>query len=108
MRQTSVARLYEAHRDSLNLTYVSGRIDARLSVGDEQIWPADLVGHLNLIHPTRLQVLGAAELAWAQRQANEKVAHHLNEILSAQPRVADSATVVPADQLPERLDIEIR
>ena len=85
MRQTSVARLYEAHRDSLSLSHVSGRLDARLSVGEERIWPADLVGHLNLIHPTRLQVLGAAELAWAQRQANEKVAHHLNEILSAHP-----------------------
>ena len=85
MRQTSVARLYEAHRDSLNLTHVSGRLDARLAVGDEQIWPADLVGHLNLIHPTRLQILGTAELAWAQRQSNEKVARHLNEILSARP-----------------------
>ena len=85
MRQTSVARLYEAHRESLNLSHVSGRLDARLAVGDEQIWPADLVGHLNLIHPTRLQILGTAELAWAQRQSNEKVARHLNEILSARP-----------------------
>lgn len=70
---------------SLSLVHVSGPIGARLSVAEERIWPADLVGHLNLIHPTRLQVLGAAELAWAQRQANEKVAHHLNEILSAHP-----------------------
>ena len=85
MRQTSLTRLYEAHRDSLSLVHVSGPIGARLSVAEERIWPADLVGHLNLIHPTRLQVLGAAELAWAQRQANEKVAHHLNEILSAHP-----------------------
>ena len=85
MRQTSVARLYEAHRESLNLSHVSGRLDARLAVGDEQIWPADLVGHLNLIHPTRLQIIGTAELAWAQRQSNEKVARHLNEILSARP-----------------------
>ncbi len=96
MRQTSVARLYEAHRDSLNLTHVSGSLDARLSVGDEQIWPADLVGHLNLIHPTRLQIIGTAELAWAQRQSNEKVARHLNEILSARPPaiiVADGCEV---------------
>ena len=85
MRQTSVARLYEVHRDNLNLAHVSGRLDARLAVGDEQIWPADLVGHLNLIHPTRLQIIGTAELAWAQRQSNEKVARHLNEILSARP-----------------------
>jgi ATP-binding cassette subfamily B multidrug efflux pump len=32
----------------------------------------------------------------------------INEILTAQPRVADSATVVAAEQLPDRLDIEVR
>ncbi|MER2553706.1 MAG: HPr(Ser) kinase/phosphatase [Thauera sp.] len=85
MRQTSLTRLYEAHRAGLSLVHVSGPLDVRLSVAEERIWPADLVGHLNLIHPGRLQVLGAAELAWAQRQAHEKVAHHLNEILSAHP-----------------------
>ena len=30
MRQTSVARLYEVHRDNLNLAHVSGRLDALL------------------------------------------------------------------------------
>ncbi len=38
-----------------------------------------------LIHPTRLQIIGAAELAWARRQTTDKVAHHLNEILSTWP-----------------------
>ena len=85
MRQTSLTRLYEAHRAGLSLVHVSGPLDVRLSVAEGRIWPADLVGHLNLIHPGRLQVLGAAELAWAQRQAHEKVAHHLNEILPAHP-----------------------
>lgn len=96
MRQTSVARLYETYRDSLKLCHVSGRLEARIAVAEERIWPADLVGHLNLIHPTRLQILGAAELAWARRQSNEKVAHHLNEILSARPPaiiVADGCEV---------------
>ncbi len=96
MRQTSVARLYEAYRERLQLTHVSGRLDARLAVAEERIWPADLVGHLNLIHPSRLQILGAAELAWARRQSNDKVAHHLNEILSSRPPaiiVADGCKV---------------
>ena len=69
MRQTSVARLFETERGHLELTHVSGRLDATLSVAEERIWPADLIGHLNLIHPTRLQIIGAAELAWAQRHA---------------------------------------
>lgn len=85
MRQTSVARLFEAERDRLQLTHVGGTLDARLSVTEDRIWPADLVGHLNLIHPSRLQVIGAAELAWAQRQAFDKVARHIDDILSARP-----------------------
>lgn len=85
MRQTTVAQLYKDHRIRLALTHVSGSLDGVLSVAEERIWPADLIGHLNLIHPTRLQVLGAAELAWAQRQSRDKVAHHLNGILSARP-----------------------
>lgn len=85
MRQTSVAKLYEDNRTRLQLTHVSGSLDGVLAVAEERIWPADLIGHLNLIHPTRLQILGAAELAWAQRQSRDKVAHHLNGILSARP-----------------------
>lgn len=85
MRQTSVERLYEAQRESLQLTHLGGRLDACLSVSEDVIWGADLVGHLNLIHPGRLQIIGAAELAWAQRQPAEKVARHLREILAANP-----------------------
>ncbi|NMF98347.1 HPr(Ser) kinase/phosphatase [Aromatoleum toluolicum] len=96
MRQTSVARLYDLHREQLELTHVSGRLDRVISVNEERIWPADLVGHLNLIHPTRIQILGAAELSWAQRHAREKVAHHLTEIISARPPaiiVADGCNI---------------
>lgn len=85
MRQTSVARLFEAQRERLALTHVFGTLERTLSVAEDHIWPADLVGHLNLIHPARMQILGAAELAWSQRQSREKVAHHLNEIIAAQP-----------------------
>jgi HPr kinase/phosphorylase len=85
MRQTSVAQLYDTLRHKLELTHVCGTLEGAISVTEERIWPADLVGHLNLIHPQRMQILGAAELGWARRQSREKVAHHLNEILAAHP-----------------------
>jgi len=44
-----------------------------------------MVGHLNLIHPDRLQILGSSELAWARRQTREKVVHHIRDILSYGP-----------------------
>ena len=85
MRRTSVAQLFDAHREQLELTHICGRLDREIAVPEERIWPADLVGHLNLMHPDRLQVIGAAELTWAQRQSREKIAHHLQEIFAARP-----------------------
>jgi len=98
MRQTNVALLYEVQRERLALTHVSGQLDRTISVTEERIWPADLIGHLNLIHPARLQILGAAELAWAQRQSREKIGHHLTEIINARPPaiiVADRCQIPP-------------
>ncbi|MCK0509909.1 HPr(Ser) kinase/phosphatase [Aromatoleum buckelii] len=98
MRQTNVALLYEAQRERLALTHVSGQLDRTISVTEDRIWPADLIGHLNLVHPARLQVLGAAELAWAQRQSREKVGHHVTEIINARPPaiiVADKCEIPP-------------
>jgi len=98
MRQTNVALLYEAQRERLALTHVSGQLDRTISVTEDRIWPADLIGHLNLIHPARLQILGAAELSWAQRQSREKIGHHLTEIINARPPaiiVADKCQIPP-------------
>ncbi|MBL8436756.1 MAG: HPr kinase/phosphorylase [Zoogloeaceae bacterium] len=85
MRQTSVAQLFESNQQRLQLTHLGGRLDALISVSEERIWPADLVGHLNLIHPDRVQIIGGAELAWARRHTREKVAHQFAEILAAKP-----------------------
>ncbi|MFT3734904.1 MAG: HPr(Ser) kinase/phosphatase [Rhodocyclaceae bacterium] len=96
MRRTSVAQLFEANRAALRLRHVAGRLDTYITVHDDRVWAADLVGHLNLIHPTRLQVIGETEFAWARRQAKDKLEHHLLAILAAPPPaiiVADDCEV---------------
>jgi len=85
MRQTSVARLFESRRERLALKHICGSLERHISVTESRIWPADLVGHLNLIHPERLQVMGAAELAWARKQPREKIMRHLDEIFAVRP-----------------------
>lgn len=85
MRQTTVARLFDDNLERLRLRHICGSLDTRISVSEDRIWPADMVGHLNLIHPDRLQILGTSELAWARRQTREKVIHHVREILSYGP-----------------------
>lgn len=96
MRRTSVAQLFESLRGKLLLDHVSGSLDAFFSISEERIWPADLVGHLNLVHPDRLQIIGAAEIDWARRQSRSTTIRHISDILSAQPPaiiVADNCEV---------------
>ena len=85
MVQTSVAQLFERHRESLQLTWISGSRESIIKTSLHGWTPADLVGFLNLIHPDRIQILGRAELAWAGRHPAEKVLHLFQEIMEARP-----------------------
>ena len=100
MHQLIVAQLFERHRDKLRLEWVCGPLNAAIQLPDN-VSPADLVGHLNLIHRDRIQVLGLPEIGWATTQPEEKVWHHISEIIAARPPaviVAD-ACAVPASVL---------
>lgn len=99
MRRTSIAQLFEDNHARLALRHIAGPLDAELRVPDDKNWPADLVGHLNVIYPNRLHVMGDAEFAWIRRQARDKVQHQLDGILLARPPgtiVADDCDVPDA------------
>ena len=96
MRQASVAQLFEYHRERLQLLRVSGNLDALIAVNQEYASPADLIGHLNLIHPDRIQVIGAPEINWAAKQHAVRVSRHMEEIIAAHPPaviVADGCAI---------------
>lgn len=102
-RQLIVAQLYERNRDALKLTWLSGSMARTMSVTDDNVSAADLVGHLNLMHPGRLQVIGAPEISWASTQDATKVAHHMQEIIAARPPamiVADGCDIPELLQQP--------
>ena len=60
MLQVNVARLHEDNREALALDWVAGR-DSGAELRREPGAAAALIGHLNLTHPNRIQVLGADE-----------------------------------------------
>jgi HPr kinase/phosphorylase len=98
MLTTSVSTLFESQREALQLFHICGRLDRDLAVVEERAWPADLIGHLNLVHPERIQIIGAAELAWARRYGSDKILRYLDEIFSASPPAiifADGCEVPP-------------
>ena len=68
MLQANVAQLFEYQRERLQLLLVCGNLDAPIAINHQHASPADMVGHLNLIHPDRIQVIGAPEINWATQQ----------------------------------------
>lgn len=62
----SLVDLIEAHTQRLGLCVACGapHHDARLELGRPGSYVTSMVGHMNLIRPNRMQVLGAAELGY--------------------------------------------
>ncbi|HEX8987710.1 MAG TPA: HPr(Ser) kinase/phosphatase [Rhodocyclaceae bacterium] len=85
VRQLIIAQLFERNRSRLQLSWVCGTLNRIIEVTRDDVSPADLVGHLNLIHPDRLQVLGSPEIAWTSEHSGDKMQHHIQEIVAARP-----------------------
>jgi HPr kinase/phosphorylase len=98
MSQTSVARLYEDNAGKLQLSWVCCRDDASAEIrrdGDA----AALIGHLNLIHPNRIQVIGSLEASHLGGADSAALAHMLENLFAKRPAaliIADGATAQPA------------
>jgi HPr kinase/phosphorylase len=65
-RQVSVDRFFADNQSRLGLSWDAGRQGGnRVLTGDAALKPTiGQVGHMNFIHPFRVQILGAAELAY--------------------------------------------
>jgi len=66
MRQFSVERIFAENQARLGLHWVAGLHGGdRVLTGESALRPTiGQVGHMNFIHPFRIQILGAAELAY--------------------------------------------
>ncbi len=105
MLQISVARLHEDTRDRLGLAWLAGRPGGEAFIRRDTGDGAALVGHLNLIHPNRIQVLGSHEAAYLASFDNNAFGQLLANLISARPAaviVADGIAAHP--RLVERAD----
>ena len=96
MRHISIVQLYDDNREKLLLNWVENqnavrRIELKISNN----YGADVVGHINLIHPERLQVMGLAEHEWANRIGDRRFGSQIEDLLNAKPPaviIADGLT----------------
>lgn len=80
--------LFDANREPLKLEWIAGHAGGerrfRETAGHD-VAAADLVGHLNLIHPNRLHVLGGAEVGYVARMDAVRRQHYAHELIGGDP-----------------------
>lgn len=86
MRDISLVQLYEDNREKLLLNWaICPLVERRIAIKGSNSYGADLVGHINIIHPERLQVMGLAEYEWAMRIGERRFGQMFSDLLSAHP-----------------------
>jgi HPr kinase/phosphorylase len=103
VRHISLTQLYEDNREKLLLNWtMAHQAERSIEIKLSNNYGADVVGHINIIHPERLQVMGQAEYDWAYRIGERRFAQMFQDLLAALPPaviVADGLT--PPDTLLE-------
>ncbi len=105
----TVSSLYDEYRARLGLTWAAGHGGAARELrGIQDAAALDRpfdsgAGHLNLIHPNRIQVLGPAEAGYLEQLHGDTRAEHLRRIFAATP-----ACVIVSDGLPVADDLRAR
>jgi HPr kinase/phosphorylase len=105
MFQISVARLYEDNREKLQLAWVAGKAGGEAPLQRDSSDAPALVGHLNLIHPNRIQVFGAHESAHLGTLDAARVRQELDELFAARPAaIVFTDGVAPDARLVDRAE----
>ena len=84
----TLATLFEDNQEQLRLTWIGGRAGGARRFRESEtmdVTAANLIGHLNLIHSSRIHVLGAPEIAYVQRMEPARRMHYAAELVVGGP-----------------------
>lgn len=90
----TVDKLFRDNVDALDLNWLTGQDGGRRSLTSESLHKSNLapIGHLNLVHPNRVQVLGSPEMDYLRKLSDDALEEALHHLFSA-----ELAAVVVAD-----------
>jgi HPr kinase/phosphorylase len=90
--QLSIEDLYNIHRDKLKLEWAAGQQGAKHAIiRDEGQTTAEssrslsLVGHLNLIHPHQIQIIGKMEIQYLKGLRNISMQDAITQLFNTKP-----------------------
>lgn len=104
MAEISVDKLYRDTRRNLKLTWVAGLSGGNNTLSSDTVSKPSLalIGHLNFVHPNRVQVLGCAEMDYLRSLKSKEMLQAIGNLFST-----DLAAIVVANgekPPPELLD----
>ncbi|MCC7007090.1 MAG: HPr kinase/phosphorylase [Ottowia sp.] len=102
LKGVSAQSIFDDNAHALKLTWIAGLEGADRQFDEAFIEQAtssaDLVGHLNLIHPCRIQVMGQPELHYYERLSKDSLQRQIRELISLEPPflvIADGLAAPP-------------
>ena len=102
LRQVSVQRLFDDNYERLGLHWKGGRQGGnRVLTSDAELKPTvGQVGHMNLIHPFRLQIMGAAECTYLRGLPRAEAAASIGRLFT--PELI-AVVVANGEEVPEHV-----
>ncbi len=94
----SIRELFDDNLEALRLAWLAGQNGAEQLIVGDAVSAADQVGHLNLIHPGRIQVFGPQEMAYLARISDHSRIAQTRELVAGKPPafiIAHSLTPPP-------------
>ncbi len=83
--ELTIQTIFDDNRDTLQLGWFAGFSGGGKQITDDATASSDQVGHLNLIHPGRIQVLGHQELNYFQKLSPGSRANLIKELVAGNP-----------------------
>lgn len=81
----SVQQLYDDNREALGLGWFAGFPGGERLISGDAVSAADQVGHLNLIHPDRIQVFGHQESDYYKKLSPAIRQQQIQELIAGKP-----------------------
>jgi HPr kinase/phosphorylase len=102
MRHVTVEKLFDDNRERLQLAWLANRQGgSRVLTGETALKPTmGQVGHMNFIHPFRIQILGAAEVAFLRDLPEDELQRLINRLFTTE---LVAIVVANGEQVPPHL-----